>query len=122
MINAVDYLKEKKRMCNFYSPSCERCPLFGCSELEVTDPQEYVDLVESWKKQHPVKKYFNLQKCITSTIEAGIEDDSLLEILGENGWARECIGKEVINNRAVGTVYGIEDSWCVEVGDGVEDE
>ena len=122
MINAVEYLEGLKRMCTYYSPTCEKCPLHGCGENEVEKPMECVEAVEAWLEAHPTRKYFNVQKYIMQTIEEGIGDDALLELLGEGGWVRDCVGKEVVNRVAVGTSYSILDSWCTVVGDGIEEE
>lgn len=59
-MNAIEYLKQCKRMCSHYErviPICTGCPLFhqapGCSELEGENPAEAVKIVEEWSAEHP---------------------------------------------------------------------
>lgn len=51
-MDAVEYLKERARMCNSYE-RCSECPLLnvGCGE---SNPDETVDIVEQWSREHPV--------------------------------------------------------------------
>ena len=61
-MDAVKFLKEKKRMCGKYI-NCDDCPMnpennkhgIGCSHLEEEYPEETVDIVEKWSAEHPVK-------------------------------------------------------------------
>ena len=52
-MDAVEYLKERARMCRSFNLICSDCPLFngGCGE---SNPDEAVDIVEQWSKEHPV--------------------------------------------------------------------
>jgi hypothetical protein len=68
-MDAVKYLKEKRRMCdtnrkrNPHSFMCNTCDLgknnnkvdLTCVELECIEPQKSVDIVENWSKEHPKK-------------------------------------------------------------------
>mgnify|MGYP003298736956 CR=1 FL=1 len=52
-MNAVDFLKERARMCKFFANSCSECPIFefGCGS---SNYEETVSAVEQWSKEHPV--------------------------------------------------------------------
>ena len=61
-MDAVEYLKTMKRMCNECG-KCERCPLnkaYSCVYEE--NPEEAVAIVEQWLKEHP--KMTNADKLI----------------------------------------------------------
>lgn len=61
-MDAIEYLKELKRMCDSY-PSCLICPLFNwsneyrvkCHVFQKNHPEKAVELVEKWSKEHPAK-------------------------------------------------------------------
>lgn len=61
-MDAVEFLKEKERMCK-KSSFCGDCPLYsknsghdtGCVELLEKYPEESVLGVEKWSKEHPKK-------------------------------------------------------------------
>lgn len=61
-MDAVKFLKEKKRMCDKYA-NCDNCPMnpknnkygIGCSSLEREYPEKTVAIVEKWSAEHPVK-------------------------------------------------------------------
>ena len=61
-MDAVKFLKEKKRMCDKYS-DCTGCPAsekntefdIGCGSLEEQFPEEFVAIVEKWSAEHPIK-------------------------------------------------------------------
>ena len=64
MMDAVEYIKEKVRMCHsdpIEKFKCDRCPMFadtieiGCVYWEETDPTEAVRIVEEWSKAHPIQ-------------------------------------------------------------------
>ena len=52
-MDAVEFLKERARMCKSFPDFCSGCPLFsvGCGG---GDPDETVSAVEQWSKEHPV--------------------------------------------------------------------
>ena len=62
-MKAVDYLKEKVRMCKSYE--CPECPLsmrknnykIDCVNFIKSYPEEAVELVEKWAKENPVTTY-----------------------------------------------------------------
>ena len=61
-MEALEFLKEHKRMCNEYSRSyngCCDCPLVSHCSISSTasddDNKKTVDVVEQWSKDHPRK-------------------------------------------------------------------
>ncbi len=63
-MDAVKYLKAKNRMTNSCMNSCSRCPLedekHSCGLLQNENPEQAVEIVEKWDKEHPVKTYFSV--------------------------------------------------------------
>lgn len=58
-MDALEFLKERKRMCKSYE-KCEGCPLKrgGCSlssSLPDKDCERIITTVEQWSKEHPRK-------------------------------------------------------------------
>lgn len=56
MMDAVKYLKEKKRMCNSYNAMCDGCgfgKLPNCNNIEDNDPEKSVAIVEKWSAENP---------------------------------------------------------------------
>lgn len=63
-MDAVKFLKEKKRMCDrYYSNDCKSCPLepspecggyASCEQFAEEDPDEVVFNVEEWSAEHPI--------------------------------------------------------------------
>lgn len=63
-MEALAYLREKNRMTNKCQIECRNCPLssknsivVGCSTLEHEFPEDCVQIVEKWAKEHPLKTY-----------------------------------------------------------------
>lgn len=62
MMDAVEFLKEKERMCSKCG-ACSRCPddiknngfYMDCEDLAIENPEEFVAIVERWSAEHPVK-------------------------------------------------------------------
>lgn len=60
-MDAVEYAKESKRMCDYYDDYCVCCPAdFGCL-IDASDknfiPENAVSIVEKWSKEHPPMTY-----------------------------------------------------------------
>lgn len=59
MLNAVEFLMERKRMCESHSQHCYECELGKerCSYILKTkeDAEKAVVIVEKWSKEHPKK-------------------------------------------------------------------
>jgi hypothetical protein len=59
-MDAVKFLKEKKRMCiSSGDDSCHGCPIYAecgiltCAQFQDTLPNQTVKIVEKWAKEHP---------------------------------------------------------------------
>ena len=57
-MDALQFIKERRRMCVFYKGSCSKCPAKNCicfniDEMSVDD--RIVDIIEKWAAEHPVK-------------------------------------------------------------------
>lgn len=56
-MDAVEFLKERTRMCNFYMSTCMNCPgnkVAYCATL-CANAIDLVPIVEQWAKEHPAK-------------------------------------------------------------------
>ena len=63
-MDAIQYLKERDRMCETYYPSCDNCPFLSkptdphstdmCVQNFDVDPGKLVSIVEKWSREHPV--------------------------------------------------------------------
>lgn len=61
-MDAVEYLKMRKRMCKNIS-HCDNCPLGSyndgeprtCDKFEEAHPGQAVEIVEKWAAEHPIK-------------------------------------------------------------------
>ena len=54
-MDAVEYVKQRERMCDYYS-DCDKCPakeVIGCANI--TKISQMVPIVEQWAKEHSVK-------------------------------------------------------------------
>lgn len=65
-MDAVEFLKEKNRMCREYGTlenDCYTCPLgndsggcqAGVAENQIVAEEDLVQIVEKWSKEHPIK-------------------------------------------------------------------
>lgn len=59
-MDAVEFLKEERRMCEFFGKTCVKCPFRDtrrCAILLETDEEleKTVAIVERWSKEHPRK-------------------------------------------------------------------
>ena len=78
-MNAVEYLKAKGRMTNGCKHSCDECLLNsenngidrGCAAFEGEYPEQAVEIVKKWAKEHPAKTYLSvlLEKLPNMTLE-----------------------------------------------------
>lgn len=66
-MDAVKFLKEKKRMCDFFHNQslCSKCPIqkLECGTGELDDVEQMivaVEAVERWSTQHPIKTRQNM--------------------------------------------------------------
>lgn len=83
-MDALEFLKEKRRMCNSFDIGCVKCPLgdIGCFVVspEETDEEfeREIAIVEQWSKEHPRKTRQSV--FLEQYPEARIGDDSVLQI------------------------------------------
>lgn len=74
-MDALKFMKEYRRMCNYY-PRCLECPRAdepNCNieEISYEELENFVNTVEQWSKEHPqrtrlqdfIEKYPNAQMC-----------------------------------------------------------
>lgn len=81
-MEALEFLKERKRMCNLCK-HCEGCPLerAGCGLGTSTPDEEYekiIAAVEQWSKEHPRKTRQSM--FLEQFPEASISADGVLTI------------------------------------------
>ena len=108
-MDAVTYIKEYKRMCEYFDSkenparACEGCPLEwlpnGCHMIEIADNAEKcVAAVEQWAKEHPVitrqSKLLNLFPLMDAIEDGCIEICPLLfdrsfHDRNDRGWCTE---------------------------------
>jgi hypothetical protein len=63
-MDAVEYLKEKTRMCKYPCSNCaikdenkNQKAFESCVQFEKKYPEQAVETVEKWSKEHPVKTF-----------------------------------------------------------------
>lgn len=87
-MDAVEFLKEKDRMCDLFrngNTTCEKCKLsfrnnskdLTCNIFVSRYPQEAVKIVEKWSEEHPKKTL--LQDFLEKYPNAKIESDGTPE-------------------------------------------
>lgn len=81
-MDALEFLRERKRMCNYYS-NCEGCPLdeSKCvidSTILDEDCKRIAAAIEQWSKEHPRKTRQSV--FLEQWPEARIGDDGVLQI------------------------------------------
>lgn len=58
-MDAIKFLKERKRMCDSYPIICGKCKIseakdgLHCYEFQYTFPERAVAIVEKWSEEHP---------------------------------------------------------------------
>ena len=84
-MEALEFLKERARMCNSYLPNCEGCrvdeekPVMSeCYLWMFENPERAVKIVEEWSAAHPRKTRQSV--FLEQYPEARIEDDGVLQI------------------------------------------
>ena len=79
-MDAVKFLKERKRMCDsFRDSSCEGCLIYaidigtGCFDFQDDHPKQTVEIVEKWAEEHPRKTILQdfLEKYPNAIMEDG---------------------------------------------------
>ena len=100
-MDAVEYLKQRARMavdCNY--GYCDGCMLsrkrngkgVGCGEMERSYPEESVEIVENWAKEHPVETYKSvfLEKFPDAAKEDGVPVTCVVAVFGEKKKPEGC--------------------------------
>ena len=82
-MDALEFLKERKRMCRSFCGSCRGCPCekVRCALNSLTSDDDYkriVAAVEEWSAAHPRKTRQSV--FLEQYPEARIEDDGVLQI------------------------------------------
>lgn len=83
-MNAVEFLKEERRMCESYGENCVKCPFCDtrrCTILLEADEEleKTVAIVEQWSKGHPINTRQSV--FLKQYPEAHIGDDGVLQML-----------------------------------------
>ena len=103
-MDAVEYVKRRRRMCDYYYENCGDCPACDyewCSSLNGIP--KMIPIVEKWEKEHPVKT--RQSEFLQMWPDAEIGDDGLpaispcqLNVLFIHGKAqKDCEGRGVCN-------------------------
>lgn len=110
-MDAVEFLKEKKRMCDFFwcnggYRSCAKCGLYsrnnytkqGCDIFVYEHPQNAVEVVKKWSEEHPRKTLLQdfLEKYPNAKIDPDGTPDFCPSALGYYG-IDECVGEFCVN-------------------------
>lgn len=74
-MDAVEYVKQHKRMCDYYA-NCGDCPACDCKWcLYLNEIPKMVPIVEQWAKEHPVKT--RQSEFLKQWPDAAVDDDGL---------------------------------------------
>ena len=77
-MDAVEYVKQRERMCNYYT-NCNDCPANDYERCDsLNEIPNLVPIVEKWVKEHPVKT--RQSEFLKQWPDAEIGDDGLLSI------------------------------------------
>lgn len=75
-MDAVEYVKKRERMCDYYGNCCDKCPakkVVGCANI--TKISQMVPIVEKWAKEHSAKT--RMSEFLKQWPDAEIGDDGL---------------------------------------------
>lgn len=118
-MDAVEFLKERTRMCNFYMSRCMNCPgnkVAYCATL-CAKAIDLVPIVEQWSKEHPVKT--RQSEFLKQYPEAVIFDNGCLSICPaqiSKEYRKDESGKCDIND--LNCKECCRDFWLTEIKDG----
>ena len=114
MMDAVEYVKQRKRMCDYYGNcgDCPACDYEWCSSLNGIP--KMVPIVEQWAKEHPVKT--RQSEFLKQWPDAEISDDGLPSIAPCQLDVRLIHGKDQQNCEDRGVCYKCRhDFWLKEI-------
>ena len=104
-MDAVEYVKQRKRMCDYYKHNnCSKCPAFSCEECGgLNGISTMFPIVEKWAKEHLAKT--RQSELLKQWPYAKISDDGLpaispcqLNVLFIHGKAqKDCEDRGVCN-------------------------
>lgn len=82
-MDALEFLKEERRMCNSFDTGCVKCPLgdIGCCVSPEETDEEFekeIAIIERWSKEHPRKTRQSV--FLEQYPEARIGDDGVLQV------------------------------------------
>lgn len=82
-MDALEFLKEERRMCNSFDTGCVKCPLgdIGCCVSPEETDEEFekeIAIVERWSKEHPRKTRQSV--FLEQWPEANLYSDGVLRI------------------------------------------
>lgn len=127
-MDAVTYIKEYKRMCEYFDSkenparACEGCPLEwlpnGCHMIEIADNAEKcVAAVEKWAREHPVKT--RQSEFLKQWPNARLDATGCLMLCPIDVMGREYVSKNIpgcINNGIICDKCH-RDFWLAEIKD-----
>lgn len=121
-MDAVEFLKERTRMCNYYMSCCRNCPgnkVEYCATL-CAGAIDMVPIVEQWAKSHPVKT--QQSEFLAQWPNARLDTTGCLMIC-----PMDVMGREYISKNIPGCINGASaircdkcrrDFWLTEIKDG----
>lgn len=91
-MDALEFIKERQRLCSCYE--CKECPLIkeGCSFAE-SEAESLVNRVEKWSRENPIVTNEMMFKRVFG------RDLDMVYINDSNGSVFCCIDRRELNNR-----------------------
>lgn len=116
-MDALEFLKERKRMCNSCK-NCDGCPLEGtyCALSYVTPDEDYeriIAAVEQWSKEHPRKTRQSV--FLEQYPEADIDGYGVLTICPAKLFKAHRSGNRRCNNQGKLCIDCRREFWSQEV-------
>ena len=106
-MDAVLFVKEHRRMCGKYIKySCKHCKLSSnnngfhlvCDRFIFENPEEAVEIVENWSKEHPVKtnrqKFEEVFGTKLMQLAYTLESGEAIEGKMKTWWDKEYVGQK----------------------------
>lgn len=83
MMDAVEFIRWMKRMCESYGANCDGCGLYDENAMPACmsgkSPDECIAIVEQWAKEHPVKT--RQSKFLTLFPNVRTDDGGVIDLL-----------------------------------------
>lgn len=79
-MDAIEFIRERQRMCNAYKGACIDCPMEGesCGGYRDVDAERLAGVVEAWSAAHPRKTRQSV--FLEQYPEAYVHEDGYLEM------------------------------------------